>query len=191
MSSKNIISDANCQGENSPQPVLDNAVNDKLYDKEKEIYFIVLRPSEEKIDFTKVKFKSDIIPEIIHNKTIKKGNKSYLEEIVFKFKKKNKNKSKKSTSLNNYVIQYIEGDDEYVISFSVKDNSFVYETELKKGNKYLDNIVKENIDQNIIPFYNKLNIFLEALQENNTTNNIGKLYEDTIALYEKKKNLAF
>ena len=78
-----------------------------------------------------------------------------------------------------------------MISFSVKDNSFVYETELKKGNKYLDNIVKENIDQNIIPFYNKLNIFIEALQENNTINMIGKLYEDTIALYEKKKNLAF
>jgi hypothetical protein len=57
-------------------------------DKENEVYFIVLRPSEEKIDFKEVKFKSDIIPEIIHNKSIQKGNESYLEEIVFKFKKK-------------------------------------------------------------------------------------------------------
>ena len=144
------------------------------------------KASEEKINFKKVKFKSDIIPEIIHNKSIQKGKESYLEEIVFEFKKKNKGKK----ASNNYVIQYIEGDDEYVISFSVKENSFVYETELKKGNKYLDNIVKENIDQNIVPYYNKLNILIEALQENNETNNIEKLYEDTIALYEKKKKFS-
>ena len=104
---------------------------------------------------------------------------------MFKFKKINNNKSKKASYTT--IIQYIEGCDEYVISFSVKENSFVYETELKKGNKYLDNIIKENIDQNIVPFYSKLNIFIEALQENNEINNIEKLYEDTISLYKKKK----
>jgi len=76
-----------------------------------------------------------------------------------------------------------------VISFSVKENSFAYEAELKKGNKYLDDIDigKVSIDQNIVPFYSKLNIFIEALQENNEINKIEKLYEDTIALYEKKE----
>ena len=106
--------------------------------EDNEVYFIVLIPSEEKIDFNNLKLKSDIIPEIIHNKSIPKGNKgneSYLEEIVF-------------------------------------------------------NIVKENIDQNIVPYYNKLNILIEALQENNEINNIEKLYEDTIALYEKKKKFS-
>ena len=58
---------------------------------------------------------------------------------------------------------------------------------MKKGNKYLDNIVKENIDQSIVPFYNKFDIFIEALRENNEINNIEKLYKDTIAVYEKKK----
>jgi len=61
---------------------------------------------------------------------------------------------------------------------------------LEKGNKYLDSIVKEKIDQNIVPYYNKLNIFIEALQENNKINNIKKLYEDSIALYEKKKKFS-
>jgi len=123
------------------------AVNDKSIDKENEAYFIVLWPSQGKIDFKKVKFKSDIIQKIIHNKNNKsnlKGNESYLEEIVFKFIKKIK--GKKSTSSNNTVLKYIEGDDEYVISFFAKNSYFVYETELKKRKKYLDNIVKENID---------------------------------------------
>ena len=171
MSSKNI---SNNQGEIA-----------NPNDKKNEVYFIILVPSKEKIDFKKEKFKSDIIPEIIHRKSIQKGNESYLDEIVFKFKKINNNKSKKASYAT--TIQYIEGYDEYVILFSVKENSFVYETELKKGNKYLDNIVKKTIDQNIFQFNNKLNTFVEALQENNETNHMEKLYEDTIALFQKKK----
>jgi hypothetical protein len=42
-----------------------------------------------------------------------------------KEKEKGKNKGKKVAPSNDYVIQYIEGDDEYVILFSVKENSFV------------------------------------------------------------------
>ena len=164
--------------------------NNESNNEDNEVYFIVLIPSEEKIDFNNLKFKSDIKPEIIHNKSIPKGNKgnqSYLEEIVFKFKKEKK-KGKKAP--NKYVLPYIEGDDEYVISFSIKENFFVYETLLEKGNKYLDNIVKEKIDQNIVPYYNKLNIFIEALKENNKINNIEKLYEDSIDLYEEKKKFS-
>jgi hypothetical protein len=59
MSKEKIIIEANNKEEKS-----------KSDGKENEVYFIVLRPSEEKIDFKKVKFKSDIIPEIIHNKSI-------------------------------------------------------------------------------------------------------------------------
>ena len=185
MSTKENIIDDNNQGQNA-----------KSDDKERDVYFIVLRPSEEKINFKNVKFKSDIIPKIIHNKRLEKGNGSCLEEIVFKFQKKQKekekekNKGKKVTPSNNYVIQYIEKDDEYVISFSVKENFFIYETELKKGNKYLDNIVKENIDQDIVPLYNKLDIFEVALKENKESNLFEKLYEDTIVLYEKKKKFS-
>lgn len=160
--------------------------------KEREIYFIVLIPNEKKIDFQNANLNSDIIPKIIHNKTILKENGSYLEEIVFKFKKNNKSNDKKTNPSNDYILKYIEGHAEYMISFSAKEKCFVYETELKKGNKYLDNIVKESIDQDVVSFHHKLNIFIEALQEKNEINNIeNKLYEDTIALYEKKKNLVF
>ena len=122
MSSKNIIIEVNNKVE-----------NDVTSGEDEEVYFIVLRPSEEKIDFKKLKFKSDIIPEIIHNKSIPKGNEgneSYLEEIVFKFKKK-KNKSKKAS--NNYVIPYIEGDDEYIISFQLKKILLFMKLNWKKG----------------------------------------------------------
>jgi hypothetical protein len=66
-----------------------------------------------------------------------------LKKLFLNLRKKNRGKKVS----NNYVIQYIEGDDEYVI-------------------------------------------LIEALEENNETNNIEKLYEDTIALYEKKKKFS-
>lgn len=59
-----------------------------------------------------------------------------------------------------------------------------------KGNKYIDNIVKERIKQNNIPLYNKLDIFLEALEKNGENNKIEKLYEETINLYESKKRFS-
>ena len=65
--------------------------------------------------------------------TIKKGK--YLEKI-------------------NYEIIYRIGDDIFIISFYAKENSFIYDIELKKGDKYLGNIVPEDINQNIIQSYN-------------------------------------
>ena len=61
--------------------------------------------------------------------------------------------------------------------------------ELKTENKYLE-FLEEPIKQNIVPLYNKLNIFLEALQKNDENNKKEKLYEDTIDLYEKKKQFS-
>ena len=78
----------------------------------------------------------------------------------------------------------------YDILFSVKENTFVYDAELKKGNKWLYNIVKEDIDQTIIPLYNKLDIFLEALEKNEEKNKIDILYDETINLYEKRKKFS-
>ena len=164
--------------------------NAQQNDKEKEIYFIVLRPSEEKINFN-LKFSSEITPQSIYKKNIDKGNGSFLEHNVFKFKKnETKEKAKKDKEKNKYIIKSIEGDDAYDIIFSVQENTFVYYTELKKGNKWLDNIVKEDIDQNIIPLYNKLDIFIEALKNNNENDKIEKLYEETVELYKKKKKFS-
>ena len=156
-------------------------------DIEKEIYFILLIPSEEQIN-SNFKFLSEINPQNIYKKKFEKGNGLYLEHNVFKLcvkKKRIKEKDK-----NVYKIESIEGEDEYDIEFSVKENTFVYDTELKKGNKWLDNIIKEDIDQKIIPLYNKLDIFLKALENNNENNKKEKLYDEAIDLYKKKKKFS-
>ena len=171
--------------------------NDESNDSDKDVYFIILRPSEEKIDFTGLNYetKNKITPLIAFNKRIDKEDKSYLEEIVFKFKKKRKKKEidkdkKESTKSTKYAITFFEGDHTYDITFSLKDECFVYQPDLKTGNKFLDNILKEPIKQNIVPLFNKLNIFLEALHKNNETFKEKKLYEDTIALYKDKKEFS-
>ena len=165
-----------------------DCLNDDSDDKNKEVYFLILRPSEEKIDFTglKCETKNNIKPSIIFQKRIDKGNETYLEEIVFKFKKKQKKKKDKDkTESTKYAIRFIEGDHIYDITFSLKDDCFVYQPDLKTGNKFLDNILKEPIKQNIVPLYNKLNIFLEALQNNKEIEKKEKkLYQDTIDLYK-------
>ena len=169
-------------------------------DKEKEIYFILLRPSEEKLDLDLDFSSSKLVPSRIYTKVISKEKDSFLEENVYKLilkesekekgKEKEKNKEKnKVKNKKSYNIEYIQGDVTYNIFFSTKDNSFVYETTLK-NNIYFDNIIKEDIDQNIIPLHNKLDIFLEALKENNENNKIEKLYEETIDLYKKKKKFS-
>ena len=66
--------------------------NESIKDKDKDVYFLVLRPSEEKIDFTGLNYetKNKIVPQIIFQERIDGEDKTYLEEIVFKFKKKRK-----------------------------------------------------------------------------------------------------
>lgn len=128
--------------------------------KEKDVYFLILITSKEKKDFKNIKFISEISPKIVFNKIIEKEDGTYLEEIVFKFKKK-KEKEAKNKGEKEFMIKFIEGEHIYIISFDVKNKSFVYLPELKRGKIYLDNILWEPIKQNIIPLINKLNIFLE------------------------------
>ena len=70
---------------------------DDSNENNKEVYFVIIRPSEEKIDFTGLNYETEnkIEPIIVLNKTIDKEDKTYLEEIVFKFKKKKNQKKKK------------------------------------------------------------------------------------------------
>ena len=165
-------------------------------DKNEDAYFIIIIPREEKIDFVGLNYltQNKINPIIIYKKTIEKEDKTYIEEIVFKFKKSPKNKEKyegkkKSNESTKYKIQLIEGEHTYNITFSLKDDCFVYQPELKKGNKYLEN--RETVDQNIVPLYNKLDIFIEALKKDNESyKKEEKLYEDTINLYEDKKQFS-
>ena len=163
-------------------------------DKEKDIYLFIIIPKEiekenqKEENLNELNFTSEIVPEIIHEKEIKKEDGSSFVHRIFKFKRK-----KEENEVNNkgkeisYTIEYIVGNDVYTIKFAVKENSFVYDIDLKKSDYYINNIVPLNINQGIIPLYNKLEIFLEALQKTNETSKIEKLYEEAIDLYKKEK----
>ena len=75
--------------------------NEDLNNKQ-DVYFLILRPSEEKINFTGLNYetKNKIVPQIIFQERIDREDKTYLEEIVFKFKKKVKKKKKIKTKKN-------------------------------------------------------------------------------------------
>ena len=166
--------ETNIEEVNKESKLTQNGQKDESSDKNRDVYFIILKPSEEKIDFTGLNYETEnkIEPSIILNKTIDKEDKTFLEEIVFKFKrklkKKGKDKDKKeSNKSTKYEIKFIEEELTYNITFQLKDDCFVYQPQLKTGNKYLPNILEEPIKQNIVPLYNKLNIFLEALEKAN------------------------
>ena len=165
-----------------PQQRRQNSQSDEV-----SIYFIILTPSEEKINFDDLKFLSDIEPQKIYNTNIEKENGSYLSHNVFKLDIKKKENNKKAIE---YQLQYEIGEESYDIIFDYKDSSFIYEVQLKKGNKFIDNIIKRKIEQNKIPLHYKLDIFLEALRKNNESDKIELLFEETIKLYKTKKKFS-
>ena len=178
--------------ENNTQDSQNQCQNSESETQYKDVYFLILRPSEEKVDFTGLNYKTEnkIKPSIVHKKKIDKEDGTFLEEIVFKFRKKEKKKkNEKNESSKSYAIKFYENEHTYNIKFSLKNESFIYQPKLTTGNKYLD-IIEEPIEQNLVPLYNKLNIFLEALKTNNESELDSKLYEDTINLYTKKKQFS-
>jgi len=158
---------------------------------EQAIYFMLVFSKEQDVDFNKLELisKAQFEPHIIYEKKIEKEeNQSYISQKVFKLNVKKKGNHKKKESKVEkikYEIKYGIEDDIYIISFYAKENSFIYDIELKKGDKYLGNIIPEDINQNIIQLYNKFEIFVEALGNNKSQ--IYKLYEETIDLYKSKK----
>ena len=164
--------------------------NKKVEGEEKDIYFMILYPRKQQEKDNEFVFaEKGIIPKNIYKDEIQQEN-EYFYKKVFKFNGKTKKK---------YSIEFDIDKDNYIIFFEVKENSFVYDVELKKGNKILKNIVKTDIPQNIIDYYEKLDIFLDALkknkEENKTEENLNTLnktlYEDTIELYKNKKGFSF
>ena len=111
------------------------------------------------------------------------------EEAKNKDKKKKDKKNKDDKKNDEEIeIQFQIGEkDNYFIKFNAEDKSFYFDIELKRGNKFLKYIAKEEIDQNIINYFQKLEIFIAALKENKEEEKIDNLYEETIKLYSKKK----
>ena len=177
--------DPNKQSQDIPVQSKDVIKNEE---NEKEIYFMITLSKEEaKESEFKFKFLSKIVPEIIYEKEIKIQKGELVKQKVFKLVAKNKTK-KKGEKIP-FIIQYRTGDYIYTISFTVKENYFVYDINLKEGDYYLKKMVEEDINQNIIPIYNKLEIFLEAL--GNNKEKIKRLFEEGIELYKEKKEFTF
>ena len=151
---------------------------------EKEIYLLILIPYKEKIDFKKFINESNIIKNIFFSKNIKKEDGTYLLEIIFKFKMKEEEDMKKKK----HIIKFNEGDNKYIISFNIKNKSFIYSPELKKMKA--NSNIEEPIEQNIIPLYNKFNIFLNALENNDESDKEEKLFIDTINIYKNEKKFS-
>ena len=179
--------------EKPSQDTIQDSLNNEKRKTEKEIFFIILYQRKQKESKNDLVFskKSDIIPIniLIHeNEEGKEDKKSYFYKKVFKFKNIQDTSSKKTIKYN---LDFNIGKDNYIVSFENKDNSFIYDVELKKGNKFLQNIAKENINQKVIEYYDKLDIFLETLKKNKEEDKIDRLFEETIELYSKKKDFSF
>ena len=71
--------------------------DDDYNDIEKDAYFLILKPSEEKIDFASLKYEAENIndPSIIFPKPKDKEDETYPGVLVFKFKRKKKKRVRK------------------------------------------------------------------------------------------------
>ena len=163
-------------------------------DEEHNIYFITLIPKEiecenkNEVSLDKLNFITDVEPVTIYEKKISKEDGSVLIHRILKFKmKKEEIDLEKKGEKNSYTFKYIIENDVYTISFDAKKKHFIYDINLIKEDYYFKDIVPLNISQDIIPHYNKLEIFLEALKKNNELNKLEQLYDEAIDIYRKEK----
>ena len=122
-------------------------------------------------------------PECINeDKTYENG--IYYYKKIFMI---NKSKSKSKKEIN-YNFEFIIGEDKYIISFDNKDNTFIYDVALEVGKKIID--IRKKIDQSKIEYNDKMEFFIEALEQKNEKSKMDDLFKDTIALYSKKKGFS-
>ena len=176
----------------------------------REIYFIILYQREEKERENELAFiGSDTKPINIYTKQIEgeEQSKTNLYGKIFKYDKRPKKEKEKEEEnkkaeiperkiedkekVNKIEIKFDLGNDNYTISFNIEDKLFYYDIELRKGNKFITNIAKEIIDQNILDYYKKFELFYEAINKNKEEAKIYTLYDETIKLYSQKNGFGF
>ena len=118
------------------------------------------------------------------NEEIKTNNNKYIYKKVFKYKNAG---AKKKIQLN-----FFYGNEayNYMISFEVKEKTFIYDIELKKGHRTLLIMIPDDIKQDI-KYQDKFDLFLEALKKIKEEKKIDDLYKETIELYSKKNMFDF
>ena len=115
--------------------------------EEKDIYFIITYKLKKKEPIKELTYleECESEPEIILNKEIKTIDNKFVYKKVFKYKYKSGDPKKK------VQINFVYGKeiDKYMISFEVKDKTFIYDVEFKKGHRHLTIITPNDIKQNI------------------------------------------
>ena len=153
---------------------------------EKEIYFIVLykrKEKEMKNDFFFSENNYSII-NIYEKFELNQKEGLYFYQKVFKLCIES-DKIIKEKKIN---ISFKIGGKTYTISLKVDDKLFYYDIILTKEYNLLPKLSRSNEDQNILNYFQKLEIFIAALKENKEETKIDILYKETIKLYSKKKD---
>ena len=124
--------------------------------EEKDIYFIITyKLNKKEPDNLNFSEECESIPEIILNKEIETNNNKYAYKKVFKYKNVG---AKKKVQLDFFYEKEI---DKYMISFEVKEKTFIYDVQFKKGHRHITIIIPDDIKQDI-KYQDKLDLFLEA-----------------------------
>ena len=111
-------------------------------------------------------------------------NQIYYCNRIFKVNKS----SGKGEKGNNYYFEYEKSDEQYIIKFNSKGSTFVYDVILEVGKKRID--IRRKINQNK-EYYETIELFIKALEQNGEEGLIDILYKDTIELYSMKKGFTF
>jgi len=112
-------------------------------------------------------------------------NKLYYYKKIFMINKS----AEKGNQNNNYKFEFELDDDKYNISFDSKGASFIYDVKLEKTKRSIKS--RKEINQNVIQYYEKMHIFMDALKKNNEAYKIDLLYKDTIDLFSIKEGFSF
>ena len=148
----------------------------KTKSKAKRIYSILIFPiTKEKEASEANAFFEEIQKEfkIFYSKEIEKDNTTYFIKIL----KYESEKSKKDKG--NILSKCSTKEFEYFLVINYDRENFIYELKLLKKNNLYKNMIE--IYQNQISLTDKMNIFIESLNQNKEP--LDKFYEDTIDLY--------
>lgn len=115
----------------------------------KELYFLINYPRDKEENPKEIYFeKKSIKPKCIFMKCDYE-NKKYNYKKIFKFE---------SSAAEKYRLEFVNGEDRYVISFPCQKNTFIYDVTLEKGLNIIP--VKRKIGQNPLDYKEKMNLFI-------------------------------
>ena len=157
---------------------------------DKFLYFIIHYSSNKNEVISDINFivpeNTELHPQCVYSKE-NYNKKTYYYTQVFKLDKSFR-KSEKGKKSDNYYFEFELGDNKYYICFDSKGSTFVYDVSLEFGKKRLT--LRRKINQTLVEYNEKMDIFEKALKENKEENQLNSLYNETINLYTKKKSFS-